>query len=74
MDYLFNHYIVQSKMIKLHKSKKNRVLFGVCGGLSESLGIDPPFLRLAFIFGTIFTGSLLLWAYLIMALVLTTEE
>lgn len=58
----------------LHKSKNNRVLFGVCGGLSDSLGIDAPVLRLIFVFGAIFSGSLLLWAYLLLALVLPTRD
>jgi phage shock protein PspC (stress-responsive transcriptional regulator) len=62
------------QMTRLHKSKTNRVLFGVCGGLSDSLGLDAPFIRLGFIFGAIFTGSLLFWIYLILALVLPTRD
>ena len=33
---------------RLTKSKKERMLFGVCGGLGEYFGIDPTFIRLAF--------------------------
>jgi len=33
---------------RLTKSKKDRMLFGVCGGLGEYFGIDPTFIRLAF--------------------------
>lgn len=58
----------------LHKSSKNKAFFGVCGGLAESLGIDASIIRLAFLVGAICTGSLLLWAYLILALVLPTQE
>jgi phage shock protein PspC (stress-responsive transcriptional regulator) len=61
-------------MTKIYKSKTDKVLFGVCGGLSEYFGIDSPFLRLAFIFGAIFTGSILFWIYLIMALVLPSKK
>lgn len=61
-------------MSNLHKSNKNRVLFGVCGGLASSLGIDPVVLRLVFVFGAIFTGSILLWVYLLLALVLPTQD
>lgn len=60
--------------MKLTKSKTDRVLFGVCGGLGEYLEIDSPMIRLAFIFGAIFTGSLLFWIYLILALVLRSDE
>ena len=31
---------------KLHKSKSDRKLAGVCGGLAESLGIDSTIVRL----------------------------
>jgi phage shock protein C len=61
-------------MSGLHKSKNNRVLFGVCGGLANSMGIDAPVLRLGFVFGAIFSGSLLLWAYLLLALVLPSRD
>ena len=61
-------------MSNLHKSLKNRVIFGVCGGLSENLEIDPVLIRMGFLFGAIFTGSLLLWIYLALALVLPSQE
>lgn len=61
-------------MTKLYKSKSNRVLLGVCGGLADATGIDAPFLRLAFVLGAVFTGSMLFWLYLLMALVLPTKE
>lgn len=56
------------------KSKKDKVFFGVCGGIAKTLEIDSPIIRLIFIFGTIFTGSLLLWIYLILALVLRSSD
>jgi phage shock protein C len=60
--------------MSLHKSNKNRVLFGVCGGLSANVGVDPAILRIGFLLGAIFTGSILFWVYLLMALVLPTED
>lgn len=60
--------------MKLSKSKTDRVFFGVCGGLGRYLGIDSPIIRLCFIFGTIFTGSLLLWIYLILGIVLPIAD
>ena len=61
-------------MSQLHKSNKNRVFFGVCGGLAESLGLDVSVVRIGFVAGAIFTGSILFWAYLLFALVLPNEE
>lgn len=61
-------------MKQLHKSKNNKVLFGVCGGLSDSLGIDATLIRVGFLLGAIFTGSILLWVYLVLALLLPTQD
>jgi phage shock protein PspC (stress-responsive transcriptional regulator) len=32
----------------LYRSRTDRMVFGVCGGLGEYLGIDPTILRLIF--------------------------
>lgn len=61
-------------MSQLHKSKNNKMLFGVCGGLSNTLGIDVTLIRIAFLLGAIFTGSVLLWVYLVLALLLPAKD
>jgi len=61
-------------MNNLHKSNKNRVFFGVCGGLAENTGVDAALLRIGFLLGAIFTGSILFWIYLGLALVLPTQD
>jgi len=61
-------------MSQLHKSNKNRVFLGVCGGLAESLGLDVSVVRLGFVAGAIFTGSILFWVYLLLAFVLPTQD
>jgi phage shock protein C len=61
-------------MKNLYKNKKNGMFFGVCAGLSDALGIDVTVLRFATIFGTIFTGSLIFWIYLLLALLLPNKE
>lgn len=35
---------------KLYRSRENRMLFGVCGGIGEYTGIDPTVIRLGMIF------------------------
>lgn len=42
MDANTNRYV-------LRRSKRNRVLFGLCGGLAEFFGIDAFWFRLAFL-------------------------
>ena len=43
-------------MKKLHKSKENKVLFGVLAGIGEYAEIDPIILRLIWLALTVFTG------------------
>lgn len=49
---------------KLFRSKKNKQLFGVCGGVGKFFDIDPTIVRLLFVFFTLFYGFGLI-AYLI---------
>ncbi len=53
---------------KLYRSKSDKMVGGVCGGLGEFLGVDPTLVRLAFVLLTIFGGSGLL-LYIIMWLI-----
>ena len=53
---------------RLYRSRKNRVLSGVCGGIGDYFGIDPVIVRLVFIF----TGVGLL-AYIVMAIIIPIE-
>jgi len=41
---------------KLTRSKKNRLIAGVCGGLGEYLKIDPTIIRLLYAACTVVTG------------------
>ena len=61
-------------MQKLYKNRSNGIFLGVCSGLSQSLGIDVTILRLLVIFGTIFTGSLIFWIYLLLGFILPNKN
>lgn len=43
-------------MKKLYRSKKNKTLTGLIGGIGEYFAIDPTVLRLLFVLLVIFTG------------------
>ena len=58
-------------MKRLHKSRNDRVLAGVCGGIAEFFGIDPTLVRLAWAVMIFFGGSGLL-LYIICALIIPT--
>ena len=57
---------------KLYRSRVDRKIGGVCGGLGEYFGIDPTLVRLLFVLGLPFVGGTLL-AYLILMIVIPEE-
>lgn len=61
-------------MSKLMRDVTNRILFGVCSGIAKYTGIDTSVVRILFILGTIFSGSLLFWIYLLMAIIVPKNE
>jgi phage shock protein C len=53
---------------KLYRSKTNRMLAGVCGGLAEYFNMDPTVVRLLAVVFTIVTGVGIL-VYIVMWIV-----
>lgn len=57
---------------RLYKSKTNRVICGVCGGVGEYFGIDPTIVRLlCVLLGLTSTGVIV---YIIAALIMPEEH
>jgi len=54
---------------RLYRSRSNKMVAGVCGGLAEYLGIDATIIRLLWAFAILFAGAGLL-AYIICWLVM----
>ncbi len=57
---------------KLYRSRNEKMLAGVCGGLGEFTGIDPTLIRLGFVLLTILGGQGIL-LYLIMCVIVPPE-
>ena len=54
---------------RLYRSRDDRMIAGICGGLAEYFEMDSSIIRLLFVFGAFVTGSGLFWAYLVMMLI-----
>jgi phage shock protein C len=54
---------------RLYRSRTNRVIGGVCGGLGEYLGVDPVVIRLIWAIA-IFLGGVGFFAYIICLVVI----
>lgn len=55
-------------MKKLYRSKEERMLCGVCGGVAEYFNIDPTLVRLAFVLFALSGSGILV--YLIAAVII----
>jgi phage shock protein C len=53
--------------------KKDKKIFGVCGGLGEYLDIDPTIIRIIFLVSALIFGSGVL-LYIIMAIIMPDEK
>ena len=57
---------IQYPCVKLYRSRKDRKIAGICGGISETVKIDSTIIRLVMIFAMFITGILpLIIAYFI---------
>ena len=58
---------------RLVRSRSDRMLAGVAGGIGEYLGIDPVLVRIGFVLATIFGGGLGILIYVIAAVVMPLD-
>ena len=58
---------------RLHRSSKDKMICGVCGGLGECLDVDPTLIRLIWVLLTCWAGMSIL-AYLIAAIIIPMES
>ncbi len=59
---------------KLKRSRVNRMVCGVCGGLGEYVGIDPTVVRIIWLIASICSVGTGFVAYLIAAIVIPDED
>jgi len=57
---------------KLYKSRRNRNLLGVCGGIGEYLDVDPVIIRILWVIFTFMGGAGIL-AYIVCALIMSND-
>ena len=58
---------------RLYRSRNNRIIGGICGGLGDYLSVDPVFLRVIFPFIFIITGFFPLFITYVIAWVIIPE-
>ncbi|MCL2486253.1 MAG: PspC domain-containing protein [Oscillospiraceae bacterium] len=58
---------------RLYRSRTNRMIAGVCGGIGEYLNIDPVLIRVVMVILALGAGAGLL-AYLICAIIIPEQD
>jgi len=58
---------------KLYRSRKSKILGGVCGGIAEYFDVDPVIIRILWILLCIFSGGIGIIAYLILWIIVPLE-
>lgn len=61
-------------MKKLYRSRHDRKIAGVCGGLAEYMNTDPTLIRLIAVIILIFTGFVPMFLAYILAWIIIPEE
>jgi phage shock protein PspC (stress-responsive transcriptional regulator) len=57
---------------KFYRSKSDRKIWGVCGGLAKYFDIDPTLVRVIAV-ASLFVGTLGFWIYIILTIIAPTE-
>jgi phage shock protein PspC (stress-responsive transcriptional regulator) len=60
-------------MSKLYRSRRDKKVTGLCGGLAEVMNVDATLLRLLVVITTFFTGGTVIFIYFIAAMVIPKE-
>ena len=58
---------------RLYRSRRDRMIGGVCGGLANYIGLDATIVRLLFVLGLFLAGGTF-WAYIIVLIVIPEES
>lgn len=61
-------------MKKLYRSRRDKKLFGLCGGLAEMLNVDATLLRILLIVITVFSSGTLILVYILAGLVVPKDS
>lgn len=60
-------------MKKLYRSRRDKKILGLCGGLSEMLNVDATLLRILLIVITVLSSGMVIFIYIIAGLVVPKE-
>ena len=66
-------YVMSKVVKKLYRSREDRVLLGVCGGIGEYFGVDPVMVRLGAVL-LFCLGGIGLITYIVAAIIVPEKK
>ncbi|HUX06789.1 MAG TPA: PspC domain-containing protein [Acidobacteriota bacterium] len=70
----FNGVREKAAASKLRKSRTDKMIFGVCGGLGKAFDVDPTVIRVLWAIGTLLSGGIIFLAYIVLAVIMPFED
>ena len=64
----------QEKIKRLYRSKEEKKIFGICGGLAEYFELDPTIVRIILLFLIIFGSGVFLLIYVLLYFIIPTKD
>lgn len=64
----------QWKGKRLYRSRRDRKIAGICGGLAEYLGVDPVLMRVAWVIFAFLSAGVAVLLYLVLIFVIPDEN
>lgn len=62
-------------MKRIYRSRTDKSIFGICGGIGEAYGIDPTLIRIIVVFLALATGLLpMILTYIIARLIMPAAD
>jgi phage shock protein C len=58
---------------RIYRSRQERMVAGVAGGLADYIDVDPTFVRLIWVAAMVATGPIALFLYLLCAIIIPRE-
>lgn len=59
---------------KLYRSRKDKMIAGICGGIGEAYSIDPTMVRLVYALITIFSAGTAILVYILGWIIIPEES
>jgi phage shock protein PspC (stress-responsive transcriptional regulator) len=73
IENIFGEMKMDNNTKKFYRSRNDRMIGGVCGGLGAYFNIDPTIVRVIAALGVVLSVSIIFWIYIVLWIVIPEE-